>query len=140
MIYLDTSVLVALLTNESTAPAIRQWYADNGHRIFVTADWSLSEFSSALSLKERTRQLTAEQVQAVQKTFDAFIDGGVRLLEVSRQAFRHSARLIQALPGLRAGDALHLAVAMESGVKDFATLDKLLTEKAVQVNLNPVKF
>jgi len=140
LIYVDTSVLVALLTNESTAPAIRQWYAEDNIRVFVTSDWILSEFASALSLKVRTQQLTAKQAAAVQKTFDAFSEGGIRVVGVSRQAFRHSAKLIQSMQGLRAGDALHLAVAMELGVKEFATLDKLLTEKAVRANLTPIKF
>lgn len=140
MIYVDTSVLVALLTNESTAPAIRQWYAEDNNRIFITSDWILSEFASALSLKVRTGQLTVKQAAAVQKTFDSFIEGGIRIVEVSRQAFRHTVKLIQSLPGLRAGDALHLAVALEVGVKEFATLDKLLTDKAVRANLISVRF
>lgn len=29
MIYLDTSVLVALLANENSAPMIRQWYGES---------------------------------------------------------------------------------------------------------------
>jgi uncharacterized protein len=140
LIYVDTSVLVALLTNESTAPAIRRWYAEDNHSVFVTSDWVLSEFSSALSLKVRTGQLTTTQADAVQKTFDSFIEGGIRLVEVSRQAFRHSAKLIQSMPELRADDALHLAVALELSVKEFATLDKLLADKAMQSNLKPVKF
>jgi predicted nucleic acid-binding protein len=140
LIYLDTSVLVALLTNESTAAAIRLWYGQTESGIFATSDWSLSEFASALSLKQRTGQLTAEQVVAVHQTFDVFSSGGVRFLEVSRQAFRKSATLIKTMPGLRAGDALHLAVALESGINEFATLDKLLAEKAAQVNLTLSRF
>jgi uncharacterized protein len=140
LIYVDTSVLVALLTNESTASIIQQWYAKDDHRILVTADWTLTEFSSVVRIKERTGQLTAKQATAVHKIFDEFLDGGIRLAEVSRHAYRHSAKLIQRIPGLRAGDALHLAVAMELNAKEFATLDKLLNEKAKQVNLVPVKF
>jgi predicted nucleic acid-binding protein len=140
LIYLDTSVLVALLTNESTAPAIRRWYAEAEREVFVTSDWSLCEFSSALSLKERTGQLTAGQVRAVHKTFDVFIEGGVRFLEVGRQAFRNGSTLIESMRGLRAGDALHLAVAIESGAIGFATLDKLLAGKAVEANLVVAEF
>lgn len=140
MIYVDTSVLVALLTNESTAPLIRRWYAEDDNRIFVTAEWTLTEFSSAVNLKERTGQLTTKQANSIHKVFDDFLNGGIRLAEVSRHAFRHSAKLIQTLQGLRAGDALHLAVATELNTKEFATLDKLLAEKAKQANLAPVKF
>jgi predicted nucleic acid-binding protein len=140
LIYVDTSVLVALLTNESTASIIQQWYAEDDNQVFVTADWTLTEFSSAVSLKQRTGQLTSRQVNTIHKIFDDFLDGGIRLAEVSRIAYRNSAKLIQNMQGLRAGDALHLAVAIELDVKEFATLDKLLIEKVKQVNLIPVQF
>lgn len=136
MIYFDTSVLVALLTNESTAASIRQWYAENNDQIIATSDWTLTEFCSAISLKERTKQLTVKQANAVRKAFDTFInDGGIHLLEVTRQSFRNAATLVRSLQGLRAGDALHLAVILEVGIKNFATLDKLLAEKAIQARL-----
>jgi predicted nucleic acid-binding protein len=140
LIYVDTSVLVAMLTNERTTHAVRHWYGADNNRIFITSDWVLSEFSSAISLKERTRQISPKQAGTINKSFDIFMDGGIKLVEVSRPAFRNSAKLIQAMPGLRAGDALHLAVALELGVSEFATLDKLLLEKAAMVNLNPAKL
>lgn len=140
MIYLDTSVLVALLTKEGSALAIMRWYAKNDREAFVTADWSLTEFSSALALKVRTKQLTPKQAKAVLKTFETFIGGGVRLLSVSRQAFEHGARLIQSMDGLRAGDALHLSVAIEAGATEFATLDRLLGEKASEAGLALTKL
>jgi predicted nucleic acid-binding protein len=135
LIYLDTSVLVALLTNEGTAPAIMRWYSKNDEAVFVTSDWSLTEFSSAVALKVRTKQLTPKQAKAVLKTFGTFIGGGVRLLSVSRQVFDHGARLIQSMDGLRAGDALHLAVVLEARVAEFATLDRLLGEKAIEAGI-----
>lgn len=140
MIYLDTSVLVALLANESTALKIRQWYALADTQVFVTSDWTLTEFASALSLKVRTGQLTARQANAVHDAFEILIAGGMRLLEVSRNALRHGAVLVRSMPGLRAGDAVHLAVMLEMGIKEFATLDKGLAEKAVQAHVRLVQF
>jgi predicted nucleic acid-binding protein len=140
LIYLDTSVLVALLTKESSALAIMRWYAKHDAALLVTSDWSLTEFSSALALKVRTKQLTPKQAKAVLKTFETFIGGGVRLLAVSRQAFQQGAGLIQAMDGLRAGDALHLSVAIEAGATEFATLDKLLAEKAKESGLALTKI
>jgi predicted nucleic acid-binding protein len=69
------SAPVALLTNEASAPPIRQWYVDNNGMVLVTSDWSLTEFSNALTLKARTKQLTPKQVKAVQKTLEFFIGG-----------------------------------------------------------------
>jgi predicted nucleic acid-binding protein len=134
LIYLDTSVIVALLSNESSAPAIMRWYAKNDQEVFVSADWSLTEFSSALAMKVRTKQLSPKQAKAVQNTFDTFI-GGLRLLAVSRHAFEQGAHLIQSMDGLRAGGALHLAVALEAGATEFATLDLPLGERASHAGL-----
>jgi uncharacterized protein len=140
LIYLDTSVLVTLLVNESSTAMIRHWYAECNNTLLLTSDWTLTEFASALSLKQGSGQLSASQVLAIQETFDHFIGDGIRLLDVSRQAFRHSTKLIQTMHGLRAGDALHLAVAMEAGIQTFATLDKLLMTKALEAQLQLVRF
>lgn len=140
MIYLDTSVLVALLANEERAPLIRDWYASNDTGLFATSDWSVTEFSSALGLKVRTSQLTPTQSDAVHGMFESFVQGGVRRLAVSRHAFQHGASLIRSMHGLRAGDALHLAVALEAQALQFATLDKLLAAKASQAGLQAITF
>jgi len=140
LIYVDTSVLVALMTNESTAPIIREWYVRNRTSVLATADWTVTEFSSAVALKVRTHQLTTEQAKSVLDAFSDFADGGIRLLPISRQAFRQGAGMIQEMPGLRAGDALHLCVAADAGVEEFATLDRLLAAKAGALKLKLTDF
>lgn len=140
MIYLDTSVLVALLTNEASAPAIRDWYVRNSFKVLLTADWTITEFSSAVALKVRTLQLTTQQAKAVLEAFNDFADGGMRVLAVSRQAFHEAADRIQKMQGLRAGDALHLCVAAEAGAEQFATLDKLLGAKAEELGMTLTEF
>ena len=140
MIYFDTSVLVALLTNEASAPAIRDWYVRNSAKVLVTSDWAVTEFSSAIALKVRTQQITTRQAKMVLGTFNDFVDGGIRLLAISRQAFHDAAERIQEMSGLRAGDALHLCVATDAGVKEFATLDNLLAAKAVELKMTLTDF
>ncbi|MDB5839840.1 MAG: VapC toxin family domain ribonuclease, partial [Herminiimonas sp.] len=76
---------------------------------------------------------------AVQNTFETFV-GGLRLIAVSRHAFEQGAHLIRSMDGLRAGDALHLSVALEAGVTEFATLDRLLGEKAAHAGLTLTKL
>lgn len=140
MIYVDTSVLVALITNEATAPAIRDWYIRNRGKVLVTSDWTVTEFSSAVALKVRTQQLNAKQAKAVHEAFDDFADGGIRLLAISRQAFHTAAELIQKMAGLRAGDSLHLSVASDAGAEEFATLDNLLAAKAGELKMELTDF
>jgi uncharacterized protein len=138
--YIDTSVLVALFCNEDSAVAIRNWYEQTDSGKLVTSDWTLTEFSSAIRIKERTGQLNSKQIHSVLKAFDNFCEGGIRLLGISRHCFQQSAQLIRNTSGLRAGDALHLAVALETGSEQFITLDKLLFQAAKKAKLEVLRF
>jgi len=130
MIYVDTSVIVALLTVEPRTQDVITWYA--GLRDAPTcSDWLLTEFSSALSIKLRTGQITEANAKRVRKEFESLTEGGIRVVQVSRDAFRHAAEMVKLHDhSLRAGDSLHLAVALELGASHMATLDRTLTENA----------
>ena len=59
----------------------------------------------------------------------------------SRSAFEQAARLArEAGTGLRAGDSLHLAVAIEIGAAGLATADGNLGANARHQGVNTVKF
>ena len=136
MVYVDTSVWVALLTNEATAERIKQWYADET-RPLVSGDWCVTEFASALSLKERTGQLTHKQANSAWKLFTEFCISSMRLLPLDRELFAHAAHLVRVSKnGLRAGDALHLALALNVKAEAFFTLDARLVTSARQHKLS----
>ncbi|MCX7113866.1 MAG: type II toxin-antitoxin system VapC family toxin [Proteobacteria bacterium] len=140
MIYVDTSVLVALLTVEPMTPAVKRWYAAASQRL-ASADWCLTEFASAIALKTRTGQLSKEQAVGVTKLFDSLVADGLRLLPVSRAAFREAAFWVSDYQsGLRAGDALHLAVAREVAVNRMATLDRRMAANAIRLGFAVESF
>ena len=140
MLYVDTSVIVALLTVEPKTPAVTAWYAALRDAP-ICADWLLTEFSSALSIKLRAGQLTKTHARRVRKEFDLLAAGGLRLAPVSRAAFSQAAEMLkQHQHGLRAGDSLHLAVALELGVSQMATLDGTLAKNARRKGLGLIKF
>lgn len=60
MIYVDTSVLVALCTNEPKSEAISHWYRLCRDEL-VSAVWCVTEFASALGIKQRSGQMTGIQ-------------------------------------------------------------------------------
>ncbi len=135
MIYLDTSALVALLTKEPATSQVTEWFTANREPI-VSADWCTVEFASALAAKQRAKQLRPAHIKAANAAFATLAAGGIRLLPVSRAAFQQAAALCQpAANGLRAGDALHLAVAIEAGCTALAGLDAVMNSSAQRLGL-----
>lgn len=58
MVYLDTSVAVALFIPEANMARIKKWFAA-APDLIVSADWIVTEFASALSIKQRRGDITA---------------------------------------------------------------------------------
>jgi predicted nucleic acid-binding protein len=138
MIYVDTSALVALIVHEPGSAAVSAWYAATRSEL-VSAAWCVTEFGSALGMKQRTAQLDAVQVQAAWERFERLVANDLRLLPVEVTDFHHAALLtLDAASGIRAGDALHLACAARAGAKGLATLDAVMARNALRVKLKVV--
>ena len=54
MLYVDTSVLVALCTNEAKTADVVKWYADCTEEL-ASAAWCVTEFASALGAQAAHR-------------------------------------------------------------------------------------
>jgi predicted nucleic acid-binding protein len=140
MVYVDTSVLVALCVNEPMSPVVARWYAACTEEL-ASASWCVTEFASALGIKQRTAQITAEQGASAWRAFERLCAGDLQLLPVEPATFHRAAGLtLDATTGLRAGDALHLAVALDAKAKSMATLDDLLARNAKLLKIKPVAF
>jgi len=59
MLYVDTSVLVSALTNETDTSLWQTWLAEQDAPELAISDWTVTEFAAALSNKLRTGALTA---------------------------------------------------------------------------------
>ena len=137
MIYLDTSVVVAMLTAEERSNEAIGWFEQCTTRL-ISCDWLITETHIALALKQRLYGLSATDGQAAAKQFDRLLQAGVELRSLERERFRDAADLLQkpAL-GLRAGDALHLAVALHSRCTHLASFDRRLQAAASSLGLSP---
>ena len=131
MVYLDTSVLVALVANEPGAPSVKRWLAAADAAPLCSADWCVPEVASALSLKVRTGQLDEAQADVAWQAFGAACDGLLDLLPVQATDYATAAQMCR-MPqaGLRAGDALHLAVALRSGCDALLAFDHNMNKNA----------
>lgn len=140
MIYLDTSAAVPLFVPEPASAAVDAWL-DACADPLVSSDWIVTEFASALSLKVRRREIDARQAAAAWGEFRDFRQSGLRLLPVSRKAFELAADLVREKgSGLRAGDSLHLAMALEAGASGIATADDTLDRNAKAKGMNVHRF
>ena len=137
MIYLDTSVVVALLTPEERSAQALDWFAQSRDPL-ISSDWLITETHSALGIKQRHHGLSSAARQAAGKQFECLLQGGVELRSLDRDRFRHAADLLQDPGlGLRAGDALHLAVALHSRCTRLASFDVRMQQAAMALGLMP---
>lgn len=131
MIYLDTSVLGALFFREPTAPAILAHLETVDKDDLCVSAWNLAEMASVGAIKERTRNIDAAGRAAALAAFNRFVSDSLILAEVEPGDFRFAVVLLD-MPALalRAGDALHLAIARRMRAS-FATLD---TRQSIAAN------
>ncbi len=136
MLYIDTSVLVAALTNESRTAEMQNWLASQSPEDLVISDWVMTEFSAALSMKVRTGQLGPAHKAEALAMFRSMAEVSICSVAVDRFDFATAARLSdQHATGLRAGDALHLAIAANHGYR-LVSLDHGLGDAALALGVS----
>lgn len=110
IMYLDTGILVKLLTPETESSFFERELV--GHTV-VSSELALVEVKSALFAKERAGIITAAQRAKAETKFAAMVaDGFFRLISFDSHTLRKSVQVIQACQpkvSLRALDALHVA-------------------------------
>ena len=135
MLYLDTSLVVSLIAVEPSTSAAQQWLGEQGEEL-VISDWVLTEASSALSMIQRVTGLDDNARSRAERNLQALTVAVLGNLPVTRQAFRTAATTAgRADLSLRAGDALHLAVAAEHGAR-VATRDARQAEAGNRLGLD----
>ena len=132
--------MVALIVPEPHSAAVSRWYGRSRAKL-VSALWCVTEFASALGIKQRTGQIDAAQAKDAWRRFERLVAGDLALLPPVAASFHRAAALVLDAPAaLRAGDALHLACAEYAGAKAMATLDTVLGRNARRFNIQPIVF
>jgi uncharacterized protein len=136
--YLDTSVVMAMLTAEDKTAQVQNWVEAAPMSSLHLSPWVMTEVSSALSLKVRTDRLTGPERSAALDHFGVFYDSVCTVVPVVPVHFRRAADLINTLDaGLRGADALHLAIA-EAGRFRIFTFDQQLQAAAQRIGVEAV--
>jgi len=129
LIYLDTSVLGAVFFREPRAAELVAWLQRRRKQGLTISAWTLTEMASVGGIKQRTGAIDAAERQQALANFQRFASAHFGLVEIEPVDFRAAAVFIETPLALRAGDALHLAVARRVGAR-LASLDRRLCEAA----------
>lgn len=135
MIYCDTSLLVAALTPEIATERVLQWLRVQQAGNLCVSPWVATELSSALAIRLRQGTLLLEQRAEVLTHWHGMLADNLVSIPVPAQAWdlatsycdRHELNL-------RAGDALHIAVASLGG-HSLATLDRVMAAGAIALGV-----
>jgi len=131
--YVDTSILVAAHTREPHTAQAQAWLAEQSGGDLIITTWALVECDSALAIKRRRGELDEGGQMTASADIDAFASRFAPLVTAQESDHQRARELCrQAASGLRAGDALHLAVALRLDATHFATLDQVLASNAVR--------
>lgn len=134
-LYLDTSLIVSLLTMEAASARARDWVADRRGSGFVISWWVETEIASALSKKVRENRIGPIDRDRGMAAFSMFIASSAAMLPVAREHFsKAKEHCLREATGLRSADALHLAIAAAHDAA-LCTLDKRLAKAGVELGL-----
>ena len=136
MIYIDTSALVPVFIREPKSDAVIAWLESSDDRLAIS-EWSLVEFASAAAIKVRTGQTAANVAKQAMARVHEFAQKHCTVAGPGREEFRRAAELAadEALK-LRAGDALHLAIAVSLSAQGIFCLDDAMIESAKSLGMN----
>lgn len=125
MLYFDTSFLVPLLIPEATSEQVEAFlHALPSEQTLLVSQWTKAEFGSVLSRLVRMRQLDPASAAACAAQFDLLLDESFELVTPTAADFEHCWKILTRFDtSLRAGDALHLAIAANRKVTAVYSLD-----------------
>jgi predicted nucleic acid-binding protein len=133
--YLDASVIVSALVLDDHISRLSAWLGGRPQVRFSA--WTITEVSSALSHQMRLGRSTPEERFRAEIALDDWANQESAIVPVLMEDFLAARRLIQRHATLRAGDALHLAVAARENL-DMATFDLRLAGAASAEGLSLV--
>ncbi|MET0543700.1 MAG: type II toxin-antitoxin system VapC family toxin [Variovorax sp.] len=140
MIYVDTSAWVSLHVNEARSTAMQDWFETQPVQDMACAEWVKTEYASVLSMKKRRGDLDDRNFELAHQAFAQICVAGPVWLDVQTEDFFAAAALcVDGSTRLRAGDALHLAVARRARCEAFLSFDNLLNENAQRLGLRVIR-
>lgn len=127
MIYFDTSFLVPMLVPEASSRQILTTMQELNWSGFAISQWVQVEFSSMIAQSVRRGSLEPSRALRANLEFEELVERSFAILLPSQADFRLAARfLLRFETKLRAGDALHLAIASNQKARMIYSLDSTM--------------
>jgi predicted nucleic acid-binding protein len=138
MVYVDTSALVPAFIREPTTDAVIGWIESAEERLALS-DWTLVEFASAVAMKVRIGAVKASLAARANARVREFGRTHCTVVTPAREDFELAFEWVaDDASGLRAGDALHLAVAARLRVRAILCFDDVMIRSAAERGLKAV--
>ncbi len=133
-IYLDASILVALLGHEASSPEVYAWLEESEDDLLVS-DFARAESSAALARQRRMGALSDEDAEEAFARLDAWTARYTEAVEIAPADIAQSDRWVRRVDlALRTPDAIHIAAAQRVNAR-LATLDKGQAASAHTLNI-----
>ena len=126
--YPDASLIVAAFADETMSEQARACLSGVAPGDLFSSRWCLTETASAMAIKVRTGVLNADHYGVTVDAARSMLDSASTDIAVTGRHFDTATDMIRrSTKPLRAGDALHLAIAANAGATMW-TLDKPMAE------------
>lgn len=140
MLYFDTSFLVPLILPETTSDRIAAFVHRLSAEQLTVSHWTRVEFSSLIAREVRMGGLDVQTARRADARFEAMVDESFSVLLPNAGDFDLAKRYLGRFgTRLRAGDALHLAIANNHRAAVIYSLDKTLLDAGNILSL-PVRM
>jgi len=127
MRYFDTSFLAPLVREEKTSSRIARFMAGMPTGELAISRWTEVEVASLLARDVRMRALRDEEAREADAFFEDIVRDSFIVLLPGADDYALARRYLRAYEtGLRAGDALHLAIAGNHQAAAIYSLDKTM--------------
>lgn len=131
MRYFDTSFLAPLILEEATSTKIEAFFAKLPVGELYVSHWTRVEFASLIAREVRMGGLAEADALLAIAQFDELVTDSFQIVTPGIADYELAKAYIQHFATkLRAGDALHLAIASNHGAQTFYTLDEGLLNAA----------
>jgi uncharacterized protein len=133
--YLDTSAIISMLVGDDHSSRANAWLATQDGGDICISHWTAPEVSSALAIRVRRGALTPAERDYALSIWTRLSRASFRTLAVDQAHFTRAAALVDRHSlGLRAPDALHLAIAEAAGAT-MVTFDERLKSACLAIGV-----